>query len=110
MDSALLADETAFERHPGRGDYASGFEKAVSIFRDFRLAPLTVQEDSVGSAMVDHLRREGPTSDTLKFLGEEGCLERRRQDSGEIDEGSYEWVVMIFEKKLGTRRDRPSES
>lgn len=111
LDSALIAGEGVFERNPGRGDAAArliecapGFEEAVSIFRDFRLAPLTVQEDSVGSAMVDRLRREGPTNDTLKFLSEEGCLERRRQEGEEIDEGSYEWVVMIFEDKVRKAR------
>ena len=97
-------DMARFRRDQGRGDLAArlieraaDFQKAEAIFNDWRndREPRAMRE--AVDAMVARLRGEGPTAPALTFLHGAGVIDSQRRDSGEIDEKSFEWAVMVFE-------------
>ena len=101
---SLRDDLEAVKRNPGNGEVATRliaripiFERVVSIFNDFKLAPKQIAEDGPYLAMVHRLRNEGPTTATIKYLG---CGN---------DEEDYEWAIekMIDEatKEVPNLRD-----
>ena len=102
---SLRDDLATFRRNRGRGDVAArliqrapDFEKAASIFYDFRTVGQSVEGDRVNAAMVERLRVEGPTEATLQFLFEPSVLEIRRDDFEDDDQYAYEWDVKMFEE------------
>lgn len=102
---SLRNDLGVFRRNPGRGDVvarlierAPDFEKAASVFHDFRLAERSIESSRVNAAMVARLRAEGPTEATLQFLFEPDELEIRRDDFEDDDQYAYEWDVAMFEE------------
>ena len=85
---SLRDDLAALKRNPGNGEVAARlivrvppFEKAVSIFNDFKLAPRRIEELRLYVAMVNRLYTEGRTSATVEYLK---C---------ENDEDAYEWAI-----------------
>ena len=85
---SLRGDLAALERNPGNGEVAARliarvppFEKAVSIFNDFKLAPRHIAKVSPYVAMVNRLQTEGMTPATVEYLK---C---------ENNEYAYEWAI-----------------
>ena len=84
----ILDDREAVRRNSGNGEAAARlivrvqiFEKAVSIFNDFKLAPRRIAEVRPYVAMYNRLHTEGMTLATVEYLK---C---------ENDEDDYEWVI-----------------
>ena len=108
-------DLAAFRRNPGRGDAAARliecaphFDKAVSIFNEFRLARPSIESAHVHSTMINRLRHEGPTPETHQFLTDEKIDERRPVYSDNMTDEKrnyeelyqYESRVMLFDMAL----------
>ena len=98
--SIILDDEEAVRRNPGNGEVAARliaraepFDKAVSIFNDFKLAPRRIAEVRPYAAMVIRLRLEGMTAATVKYLQ---C---------ENNEENFEWDLDEFVDKAVEQHD-----